>query len=291
MSTMSGSERLMALSPLLGAAVAVRLGSVVGRPMEVEVSDAGVPLPAGPGDLVIGVTWALGGTDLRPGSVSLAEEDARILTGLREGAEGGRAQDLDGFVRRLAQAVAGGLAEAAASLVGDSVGAELAGDGPVAAETDGSRGGVGLLLSARVRDLFEAGVRTTIPEALASALAAAAPTGTVAVRPARFPAFGPDQGATESAGMERVMDVPLTLTVELGRTIRRVKDLLQIVPGSVLELDRLAGEPLDIYANQEWVARGEVVVVDDTFAIRVTQVGSGNPLGTAEEGDDAWGQR
>jgi flagellar motor switch protein FliN len=289
-STMAGTERLTALSPVLGAAVAVRLAGVVGRPMEVQVADAGLPLPAGPGDLAVGVTWTLGGTETSLGAVSIADEDARILAGLGEAGDSADKADVEAFVRRLAQAVVTGLAEAATSLVGDAVAAE-----PTAAAAPGGDGGegrrVGLLLSARVRDVFEAAVRVTVPEALAEALVAAVPSGTVAVRPARFPAFGPDQPSPESATMERVLDVPLTLTVELGRTTRRVKDLLQIVPGSVLELDRLAGEPLDIYANQEWVARGEVVVVDDTFAIRVTQVGAQNPLGQSGEGGDGWAQR
>ncbi len=289
MSMMAGTERLTALSPVLGAAVAVRLANVVGRPMEVQVADAGLPLPAGPGDLAVGVTWTLGGTETSLGAVSIADEDARILAGLREAVDSADKADVEAFVRRLAQAVAAGLAEAATSLVGDTVAAE-----PTAAAVpggDGGEGRVGLLLSARVRDVFEAAVRVTVPEALAEALMADVTSGTVAVRPARFPAFGPDQPSPESATMERVLDVPLTLTVELGRTTRRVKDLLQIVPGSVLELDRLAGEPLDIYANQEWVARGEVVVVDDTFAIRVTQVGAQNPLGQNDEGGGGWAQR
>ena len=290
MGATSGAERLTALSPVLGATVAVRLGSVVGRPMEVQVTDAGVPLPVGPGDLAVGVAWTLGGDEVHAGSVTLAEEDARILAGLSEGADSEQGTDLDAFARRLATAVVSGMCEAAASLLGESVAGELAPEGAVA--PDAAPDGVGVLLTARVRGVFEAGVRVTVPGPLAEALSGAAPTGTVAVRPARFPSFGPDQAMVESAGMERVLDVPLTLTVELGRTTRRVKDLLQIVPGSVLELDRLAGEPLDIYANQEWVARGEVVVVDETFAIRVTQVGSGNPLGTSVEGGGSpWGQR
>lgn len=291
MSMTSGAERLTALSPVLGAAVAVRLGNVVGRPMEVVVADAGSPLPAGPGDLSVPVVWSLGEEERTTGSVSLAEEDARILAGLGEHAGSEPASALEAFVRRLAQAVGGGLAEAATSLVGDRVGASVEGDGGGPGGAD-DKDRVGVLLTARVREVFECGVRVTIPDALAEALVAAAPAGTVAVRPARFPAFGPDPGAAaESAGMERVLDVPLTLTVELGRTTRRVKDLLAIVPGSVLELDRLAGEPLDIYANQEWVARGEVVVVDEQFAIRVTQVGSGNPLGTEYDGGGPWAQR
>jgi flagellar motor switch protein FliN len=283
---MGGHERLTALGPVLGAAVAVRLGAVVGRPMEVQVADAGAPLPAGPGDLEAAVAWTLGSEEGHRGSVSLAEEDVRVLAGL-EGEGGGEGGAAPEFVRRLAQAVVTGLAEASTTLVGDPVHAQVvegaAGEGPP---------GVGVLLEARVRDVFEAHVRVVLPRPLADALVAAAPPGPVAVRPARFPAFGPDQAAGESAGMERVLDVPLTLTVELGRTTKRVKELLQIVPGSVLELDRLAGEPLDIYANQEWVARGEVVVVDETFAIRVTQVGSGSPLGSeAGEGSGAWGPR
>jgi flagellar motor switch protein FliN len=287
-STLSGPERLTALSPVLGAAVAVRLGAAVGRPMEVQVADAGPPLMAGPGDVEVAVAWTLGGDEVRSGAVSLAEEDARVLAGFAAGEGEGQTVDVAAFARRVAQAVAAGLAEAATSLVGDAVAADLAEGAPAPAEPDA----VALLLQARVRDVFEASVRATLPRPLAEALAAVAPTGAVAVRPARFPAFGPDQTPGEMAGMERVLDVPLTLTVELGRTVKRVKELLQIVPGSVLELDRLAGEPLDIYANQEWVARGEVVVVDESFAIRVTQVGSGNPLGSAmDEGGSGWGPR
>lgn len=290
MSVTSGAERLTALSPVLGASVAVRVGTVVGRPMEVQVVDAGPPLPAAPGDLAVGVTWTLGGDDVHPGSVALAEEDARILAGLNDGAQGEQAPDLDNFTRHLALAIVSGISEAATSLLGQSVAGELAPQGRAPGEAD--RAGVGVQLTARVRDVFEAAIRVTMPAPLAEALSGAAPAGTVAVRPARFPSFGPDPTSADGVGMERVLDVPLTLTVELGRTTRRVKDLLQIVPGTVLELDRLAGEPLDIYANQEWVARGEVVVVDETFAIRVTQVGSGNPLGAGGEGGGGtWGQR
>ena len=290
MNTISGPERLTALSPVLGAAVAVRLGAVVERPMEVQLADAGPPIPAAPGDLSVPVVWLLGGDDRQPGTVTLAEEDVRILAGLISDASAGAADDaLATFVRRIGVAVATGLSEAATSLLGDTVTAQLSEGAEAVAATDG----VGLVLTARVRDVFEANIRALVPLPLAEALAAVAPTGTVAVRPARFPAFGPDQPNADMAGMERVLDVPLTLTVELGRTVKRVKELLQIVPGSVLELDRLAGEPLDIYANQEWVARGEVVVVDETFAIRVTQVGQGNPLGLDIDGGggQGWGQR
>lgn len=287
---MSGPERLTALSPVLGAAVAVRLGAVVGRPMEVRLADAGPPLPVGPGDLAVPIAWLLGGDERHLGGVTLAEEDVRILVGLAGDQAAPAADPADAqFVRRAGLAVATGLAEAAGSLLGDQVLAQLS-EGAEAVMGDDA--GIGLVLTARVRDVFEASVRVLIPLVLAQALAALAPHGTVAVRPARFPAFGPDQPAGDMAGMERVLDVPLTLTVELGRTVKRVKELLQIVPGSVLELDRLAGEPLDIYANQEWVARGEVVVVDETFAIRVTQVGQGNPLGLDHEGgNQGWGPR
>ncbi len=69
-----------------------------------------------------------------------------------------------------------------------------------------------------------------------------------------------------------IKDIPLELTVELGRTRRHVKDVLDLGPGSVVELDRLVGEPVDLLANGKMIARGEVVVVDENFGIRITQI-------------------
>jgi flagellar motor switch protein FliN/FliY len=72
--------------------------------------------------------------------------------------------------------------------------------------------------------------------------------------------------------LELLMDVPLRVTVELGRTEKMVKEVLSLGPGSVLELDKLAGEPVDILVNEKAIAKGEVVVIDENFGIRVTEI-------------------
>lgn len=79
-------------------------------------------------------------------------------------------------------------------------------------------------------------------------------------------------GAQGAGNMELLMDVPLQVTVELGRTSKLVKEVLALGPGSVLELDKLAGEPVDILVNEKPIAKGEVVVIDENFGIRVTEI-------------------
>jgi flagellar motor switch protein FliN/FliY len=81
-------------------------------------------------------------------------------------------------------------------------------------------------------------------------------------------------GLPSGAGnnLELLMDVPLQVTVELGRTQKMVKEVLSLGPGSVLELDKLAGEPVDILVNEKPIAKGEVVVIDENFGIRVTEI-------------------
>lgn len=69
-----------------------------------------------------------------------------------------------------------------------------------------------------------------------------------------------------------VMDVPVELCVEIGRRVMRLGELLKLGPGSVLELDKLSGEPLDIYANRKLVARGEAVVIGERYGVRLSEV-------------------
>ena len=76
--------------------------------------------------------------------------------------------------------------------------------------------------------------------------------------------------------LDFIMDIPLQLTVELGRTKLLVKDVLQLNQGSVVELTKLAGEPLDVFVNSKLVARGEAVVVNDKFGIRLLDIVSPN---------------
>jgi flagellar motor switch protein FliN/FliY len=73
-------------------------------------------------------------------------------------------------------------------------------------------------------------------------------------------------------GFERVQDIPLELTVELGRTRLLIKDILDLRAGSIVELEKMAGEPVDILANGLLVARGEVVVIEDAFGVRITEI-------------------
>jgi len=76
----------------------------------------------------------------------------------------------------------------------------------------------------------------------------------------------------ESASIDLFMDVMLKVTVELGRTRMTLQQVLDLQNGSVVELDRLAGDPVDVFVNDLLIARGEVVVVDDKFGVRITEV-------------------
>lgn len=78
--------------------------------------------------------------------------------------------------------------------------------------------------------------------------------------------------AKPQANLEMLMDVPLRISVELGRTRMSLRQTLDLVQGSVIELDRLAGDPVDVYVNERLLAKGEVVVVDDKFAVRITEI-------------------
>lgn len=93
------------------------------------------------------------------------------------------------------------------------------------------------------------------------------------VRPAHFAELQADQpGAAANNQLDLVMDIPVTLSVELGRTKIQIRELLQLAQGSVVDLDRLAGEPMDVLVNGFLIARGEVVLVNDKFGIRLTDI-------------------
>jgi flagellar motor switch protein FliN/FliY len=79
-------------------------------------------------------------------------------------------------------------------------------------------------------------------------------------------------GKGESASLDMVLDIPVTISMEIGRSKIPIRNLLQLNQGSVVELDRLAGEPLDVLVNGTLIAHGEVVVVNEKFGIRLTDV-------------------
>src|SRR3712207_3249372 len=83
---------------------------------------------------------------------------------------------------------------------------------------------------------------------------------------------GGDAAQASTRRLELLLDVPLDLSVELGRARMSIQDLLNLGPGSVIELDKVAGEPLDILVNDRLVARGEAVVVNDKFGVRITDI-------------------
>ena len=82
----------------------------------------------------------------------------------------------------------------------------------------------------------------------------------------------PTQGKSEDVNLDVLLDVPVTIAMEIGRTRINIRNLLQLTQGSVVELDRLAGEPMDVMVNGTLIAHGEVVVVNDKFGIRLTDV-------------------
>jgi len=95
----------------------------------------------------------------------------------------------------------------------------------------------------------------------------------VNVQPAQFQNFSGDLGAmasNENIGL--IMDVPLEVTVELGRTTKSISDILDFAPGTIIELNRIAGEPIDVLVNGKFVAKGEVVVIEECFGIKVTEI-------------------
>ncbi len=75
-----------------------------------------------------------------------------------------------------------------------------------------------------------------------------------------------------SVGMNFVLDVPVEVTIELGRRNMRIAEVLRLGPGSTLELDKVSGDPLDIYVNNQLIARGEAVVIGERYGVRLTEV-------------------
>jgi flagellar motor switch protein FliN/FliY len=94
------------------------------------------------------------------------------------------------------------------------------------------------------------------------------------VAPATFASFSPSTAVAPNAGndLNMILDIPVQLTVELGRTRIPIKHILQLAQGSVVELEAMAGEPMDVLVNGYLIAQGEVVVVNDKFGIRLTDI-------------------
>jgi flagellar motor switch protein FliN/FliY len=81
-----------------------------------------------------------------------------------------------------------------------------------------------------------------------------------------------DESGNDAVNMDAILDVPVTISMEIGRTKINIRNLLQLNQGSVVELDRLAGEPMDVLVNGTLIAQGEVVVVNEKFGLRLTDI-------------------
>lgn len=94
----------------------------------------------------------------------------------------------------------------------------------------------------------------------------------VVIRKPEFEAFDTTTDVSYNESIDLVGDIPVEITAELGRTTKKISEILEYGPGTVIELDKLVGEPLNIYANGKYIAKGEVVVIDDNFGIRITDI-------------------
>ena len=99
------------------------------------------------------------------------------------------------------------------------------------------------------------------------------PAQDVNVQPVQFQPFNMGVNPiTQQENIDLIMDVPLEVTVELGRTTKSIHEILDFAPGTIIELNRIAGEPIDILVNGKYVAKGEVVVIEESFGVRVTEI-------------------
>jgi flagellar motor switch protein FliN/FliY len=95
----------------------------------------------------------------------------------------------------------------------------------------------------------------------------------VDVQAAQFSAFtGASPVIALQENIDLIKDVPLEVTVELGRTHKSIQEILDFAPGTIIELNKIAGEPIDVLVNGKYVAKGEVVVIEESFGIRITEI-------------------
>jgi flagellar motor switch protein FliN len=209
---------------------------------------------AGPGALVL------------PGATALRV--ARILLGeAPESAPQAPGPEDEDALRELANQAASGLATALGEVLGKSVSFEA----PAVEWVAG--GGAGLPAWA---DAIGLGMDLAVGGEAAEGILVV-PRAAVAQAPpkpieAALPPLSESPSRKNGNGMDLLLDISLPVTVELGRTRMMIRDILHLAPGSVLELDKLAGEPVDILVNDKSIARGEVVVIDEAFGVRLTSI-------------------
>jgi flagellar motor switch protein FliN/FliY len=115
-------------------------------------------------------------------------------------------------------------------------------------------------------------IAAAMAEGQAQAASATPPIGGAGTRPFEIPSFDAGAGAKAPEGLDLLGDVNLHVKIELGRTRMLVEDVLRLGEGSVIELDKLAGDPVDVFVNDRPVARGEVLVLNDNFCVRINEI-------------------
>ena len=119
--------------------------------------------------------------------------------------------------------------------------------------------------------IYTEGAYSGIPDA--NGMNMGMPQQNVNVQPAQFQSFSNDSvGLSGQENIGLIKDVPLEVTVELGRTKKSISEILEFTPGTIIELDRIAGEPIDVLVNGKFVAKGEVVVIEESFGVRITEI-------------------
>ena len=231
---------------------------------EARPPDSVLTVPGPVAALTFRLTKGIGGVGawILPGSQGLAV--ARRLLGEEPGELSAPGPEEEDALRELANQAAGALASGLTGLLGTPVGFEA----PEARWIPMGGPGLPEVGPAVVLALQTVLGRLSTETWLVLPRTAFKSAPVVETLPALPEAPAPRNGN----GIELLLDIALPVTVELGRTRMVIRDILHLAPGSVLELDKLAGEPVDILINDKSIARGEVVVVDENFGVRLTSI-------------------
>ena len=241
-------------------------------------ADPAAALPAGAadGDLEASVAagpevTAVGATD-EPVAQAAAEAAPPPAADAAANTEAPRANtldqaELDALTAQLAQVTGRQKAGVAASTTGSA-------QSVVAADVGSAAG-----LTAEVEAASPAGEAGIEPAVLGAAQVAASAADATEFQP---PELSGDKQSPQTTAIEMLDDVELDVKIELGRTSMYIEDVLRLGVGAVVELDKLAGDPVDIYVNERLVARGEVLVLNDNFCVRINQIHS--PIPELENG-------
>ena len=290
------------------SSAATALSGLLGRPVQITTPEVDVVDEAevrrqfaGPAVVVlIEYTEGLDGRNL----FILTTRDASVVADLMMGGEGTPSDEIDELhasaVGEAMNQMMGSSATAMAEMVGrrvdisapkveiidlsdDPEARDLGFDGPIVRTS--FRLNVGDLIDTTLMQLMPIDFARSLVDSLTTVPEPAAPAPAEddrhlhsvpvpVAQPVTFPSLDEVPSIPGGSDISLLLDVPLQVTVELGRTQLRIRNVLELVPGSIIELDKLAGEPVDVLVNGKQIARGEVVVIDEEFGVRITDVAS-----------------